>query len=262
MRACEKRLAEPIATYKKNIGSIKKILYGKNKSLARELKKEMIKLSNETLYEEAGKIRDKIKALEKIFAHSAVIKKDSYAESAKALVALSSLLEIPEIKRVEAYDIANLHGKFAYGSMAVWETDGLRKNEYRIFKIKTLDTSNDPAMIKEVLSRRLKHTEWQYPQVIIVDGGKAQFSVALAAIPTLTPPYKGGVMEGIPKIIALTKNEKHIGDHLFIENKKERISLNQLPEALKNFILHLDSEAHRFAISHYRKSHRRNLTSQ
>jgi len=61
------------------------------------------------------------------------------------------------------------------------------------------------------------------------------------------------------KIIALTKNRKHVGDHIFIQNRREPIPLGNIPEPLKNLILMLDSEAHRFAISHYRKLHRKRL---
>jgi len=235
--------------YKKNIKSIKQILSGKNRTLARGLKKEMRKLSDARKYEEAGKIRDQIRALEKIFEHRGVIKQDMPTESAKALRALASILDISDINRIESYDIANIHGQFAYGSMAVFAGGKIQKNEYRLFKIKSVRGSNDPAMLREVVSRRLKHKEWPYPQVIIVDGGRAQLSVALA----VKPPSK---------IIALTKDKNHKGDHVFISGKFSPIPLSRLPEPLKNFILMLDSEAHRFAILHYRRLHRKSLTSK
>ncbi len=235
--------------YKKNISSIKKILSGKNKLLIKTLKKEMHKLSDAKKYEEAGEIRDQIRALENIFAHRGVIKQDISTEFAKALQALESILGISNIDRIEAYDIANIHGRFAYGSMAVFADGKIKKDDYRVFKIKTVRGSNDPAMLKEVLRRRLKHKEWQYPEIILVDGGKGQFGVALSAI----------AVRKI-KIIALTKNKKHVGDHIFISGKLSPIPIALLPEPLKNLILLLDNEAHRFAISHYRRSHRQSLT--
>ena len=240
----QKVLREQSLSYAKNIRAIKQILSGKNKSLARILKKEMRKLSDEKQYEDAGKIRDQIRALEKVFEHREIIKQDPPTEFAKAIRALESLLEISGVNRIEAYDIANIHGRFAYGSMAVFADGKIQKNAYRLFKIKSVRASNDPAMLREVIFRRLKPREWPYPQVIIVDGGKAQLGAVLA----VKPPSR---------IIALTKNKKHIGDHIFIGGKASPIPLSRLPEPLKNMLLMLDSEAHRFAISHYRRLHRK-----
>ena len=235
-----------VSGYEKNIRAIRQILSGKNKRLARTLKKEMQKLSAARKYEGAGKIRDQIRALEKIFEHRGVLKQNMPTEYTKAIHALESLLKISNLQRIEAYDVANIYGKFAYGSMAVFIGEKPAKENYRLFKIKTVSDTNDPAMLKEVLERRFKHKEWPYPQLIIVDGGKAQLGAALA----VKPPSK---------IIALTKNKKHVGDHIFIQNRREPISLDNLPQPLKNLILYLDSEAHRFAIFHYRKLHRKRL---
>lgn len=236
-------------SYKNNINSIKKILSGKNKSLVKSLKKDMKKFSREQKYEEAGKIRNQIRALEKIFAHKEIISRDLVSENIKAISSLESLLKIKNINRIEAYDIANIQGKYAYGSMVVFINSVPTKDLYRIFKIKTVFDPNDVAMLKEVVTRRLQHKEWQYPDLILVDGGKGQFKAVLDTIPlTLSP-----------KIIALTKNKKHVGDHIYISGHAQPIPLSDLPLPLKNLLLHLDSEAHRFAIKHYRQSHRNML---
>lgn len=240
---------QDFAEYAHNIKSIKQILSGKNRSLIRDLKNEMRKLSTAQKYEDAGKARDQIRALEKIFAHRGVIKQDIPTETQKALRYLESLLKIGEIKRIEAYDIADIGGKFAYGSMAVFANGSPQKNNYRLFKIRGIRGSNDPAMLKEVLGRRLKHPEWRYPDVIIVDGCQAQLGAAMRVLPAAKA-----------NIIALTKNRHHIGDHIFVQNRRAPVSLDKLPHSLKNFILMMDSEAHRFAISHYRRLHRKSLT--
>ena len=245
-----------VLKYRSNISAIKKVLAGKSKSLTKELKKEMHKLSDARKYEEAGKIRDQITALNKIFEHRIMVSRDLPSEHNKALRSLASLIGIDEINRIEAYDIANIQGKFAYGSMAVMENGVLKKENYRIFKIKTVLQSNDPAMINEVILRRLNHKEWKYPEIIIVDGGRGQLSAALAAVSPRWPPGGWGGF----KILALTKNKKHVGDHIFIEGRRDSISLSKLPESLKNLILQLDSEAHRFAIKFYRKSHRKTIS--
>ena len=247
---CTDKIEEKPEIYKKNINSIKKILTGKNKSLLKTLKKEMKKLSSSQKYEEAGKIRDQINSLEKIFAHKEIIFKDSVAESQKALRLLESILKIKNIKRIEAYDIANIQGEHAYGSMAVFIEGSPAKDLYRIFKIKTVSGSNDVAMLKEVITRRFQHKEWEYPDVILVDGGKQQMNAVLNPIPSTLAP----------KIVALTKNKKHTGDHIYISGRAQPLPLGAIPLPLKNLLLNLDSEAHRFAIRHYRQSHRNMLT--
>ena len=107
-------------------------------------------------------------------------------------------------------------------------------------------------MLKEVITRRFQHKEWEYPDVILVDGGRQQMNA-------ISPPLQGGVGGGI-KIIALTKNKKHIGEHIYISDKKEPLSLDTIPLPLKNLLLNLDSEAHRFAIKHYRRAHRKTFS--
>ena len=86
-------------------------------------------------------------------------------------------------RRIEAYDIANLQGQEAAGAMVTFINGRPNKNLYRRFKIKTVRRPNDPAMLKEVLVRRFRHPEWGFPDLILVDGGKAQFSAALSAAP-------------------------------------------------------------------------------
>ncbi|HEY4521966.1 MAG TPA: GIY-YIG nuclease family protein [Candidatus Paceibacterota bacterium] len=239
--------------YSENISSIKKILSGKNKSLLKTLNVEMKKASLDQLYENAAILRNQIRALEKIFAHKEMISRDIVSENIKAISALESILKIKNINRIEAYDIANIQGKYAYGSMAVFINGTPAKDLYRIFKIKTVQGSNDMAMLKEVITRRFQHKEWKYSDVILVDGGKQQLNA-------VSPPLQGGAGGGI-KIIALTKNKKHIGDHIYISGHTQPLPLDTIPSPLKNLLINLDSEAHRFAIKHYRQSHRNMLTS-
>ena len=83
-------------------------------------------------------------------------------------------------QRIEAYDISNIQGKLATGSMVTFVKGKPDKNLYRRFKIKMAGQPNDTAMIKEVLQRRLKHTEWGLPDLILIDGGRAQLNAALS----------------------------------------------------------------------------------
>lgn len=93
--------------------------------------------------------------------------------------------QFPDGSKIECYDNSNFAGKEAVGAMTalvkkdnVWMPD---KNSYRKFKIKTTPTRDDPRMIYEVVSRRLNHPEWAYPDLIIIDGGITQLNAALKA---------------------------------------------------------------------------------
>src|SRR5690606_38856912 len=93
------------------------------------------------------------------------------------------LTELP--RRIECFDISNFQGAQNVASQVVFE-DGLpKKDDYRLYKIKTVEGSNDFAAMKEVLTRRLKHTEYEDPQLIVVDGGKGQLKMALEALKEL-----------------------------------------------------------------------------
>ena len=259
-----------VVSYQTNIHSIKKILSGKNKTLVNALKNEMKMLSKTQRYEKAAAARNQIQALEHIFAHRSIIANDLPTERRKALRALAQLLHIPEIRRIEGYDISNIHGKHAYGSMVVF-IDGIpAKNQYRIFKINLdvghpsyLDVQrpsggNDPAMIREVIARRLKHQEWPYPDVMLIDGGRAQFSAAQTALGNRIAKWQSDC----PKIISLAKPARRGSgreEELYISTRKPPMRIKQSSLSLYHLLTHIRDEAHRFAIKHYRKAHRKNV---
>lgn len=122
------------------------------------------------------------------------------------------------------------------------------KNFYRRFKIKFQKGPNDTAMIKEILSRRLKHKEWPYPDLILVDGGRGQLNAALKA------KTKVSGLKNI-KIISLAKRK----NELFIEKRKRSLFLKNLPKQVSNLFLHLRDEAHRFAIDYHHKLRSKSL---
>jgi len=234
----------------KNIKNLISVLKGKRKSVLINLKGEMKKASALQDFEKAAKIRDKIKALEKVISHTKIFKseqpfqKNNWSETQKKLQKI--LKTRKEISRIEAYDISNIQGKMATGSMITFINGKSDKSHYRKFKIKISDKPNDVLMIKEVLSRRLQHQEWLYPNLILIDGGRAQFNTAQSIINNqkLTIP-----------VIALAKKK----NELFIESQKEPILLKKLPREIFNLILQLRDEAHRFAISYHKNLRRRTL---
>ncbi|MEK9175802.1 MAG: GIY-YIG nuclease family protein, partial [Patescibacteria group bacterium] len=246
-----------LANYKNNIVAIKQILTGKNKSLLRSLKKEMLVLSKARRYEEAGKLRNQIYALERIFEHRGVIKKDMCSDRSRALHTLGNILKLKNIARIEGYDISNIHGKYAYGSMVVfsaqggpasgWVDFGPSQKDYRIFKIRSVAGANDPAMIHEIISRRLKHSEWQYPNVILIDGGPTQLNAAIKAYSSSL----GRRTSKLVKIVSLAKCE----EALYLSLHQKPIKIKESSESLYSLLTHIRNEAHRFAIKYYRNLH-------
>ncbi|HUW71721.1 MAG TPA: GIY-YIG nuclease family protein [Candidatus Humimicrobiaceae bacterium] len=138
-------------------------------------------------------------------------------------------------RRIEAYDVSNIQGKDATGSMVTFINGKPDKNFYRRFKIKLSSKPNDIAMLKQILSRRLNHLEWGLPDLILIDGGKAQLNAALS-------------LTKIPAIaLAKRRNE------LYMKNLEKPILLKTLSREVFNLILQLRDEAHRFARKYHHK---------
>jgi len=232
--------------YRKNIKNLMAVLRGKNKSVLKSLKKEMKETAFSQNYERAAKIRDQIIALEKILAHARI-----FEPQPEILIPWDNLQAIlqkilktqKQIKRIEAYDVSNIQGQKATGSMITFIEGIPAKNFYRKFKIKAEGRANDVGMIKEVLTRRLRHNEWPFPDLILIDGGKSQLKAVQAIVrkEKLTIP-----------VMALAKRK----NELFIEKGKNPILLKSLPREIFNLVLQLRDEAHRFAIEYHRKLRR------
>ena len=174
----------------------------------------------------------------------------------KALSEIQDLLRLPEAPlRIECYDMAHLHGTDYVGSMVVLE-DGLpAKREYRRFKIKTVEGNDDYAAMKEVLTRRLsayieerdepsgdKPGRFAYPpQLLLVDGGKGQLSVAIEVVKEL------GLEDEIP-VASLAKKFEEV----FIPGQSHPVSVPRGSEALY-MLQRIRDEAHRFANSFHRE---------
>jgi excinuclease ABC subunit C len=179
----------------------------------------------------------------------------------RALQGLKDVLKLADIpRRIECYDISNIQGTNAVGSMVVFK-DGLpAKSEYRKFKIRGKTTPDDFAMMKEMLSRRLarsapnllgnktadksaRYTDnWALPDLIVIDGGKGQLNAALEALP------KCQISNFKFQIIGLAKRIEEI----FLPNNPEPIILSHDDPALQ-LLQRLRDEAHRFGITFHRQ---------
>ncbi len=217
--------------YDRTIRHLRLFFEGKKREIIKELTRDMMKAAKAERFEEAGRIKRQVFALEHI-QDIALIKAERATPRSGAIL------------RIEAYDIAHLDGKDMVGVMTVVEGSEPQKNEYRKFKIKTLKNANDPAALREVLSRRLAHPEWPFPNIIVVDGNDVQKRTAellLAEHALLVP------------VVAVVKDDRHKANRL--------LGPAALIEAHKLEILHANAESHRFAITYYRQKSRKRALS-
>lgn len=222
---------ESVEEYKENIKNLKLFFQGKKKKVIQDLKKEMVQFAKKKEFEKASETKKKIFAIEHI-NDVALIKNDlSENENIKS-----------ETKRIEAYDIAHLSGKNMVGVMTVIENGKINKSEYKKFIIRTQEKANDTGALREVLSRRLRHTEWGIPDLIVVDGNIAQIN----AVKKVLSLYKIVI-----PIVGVVKDDKHKAKAILGEEKI--INKNKKLILLANF------EAHRFAINFWRQKSRRGL---
>ena len=235
--------------YQQNIANLTAFLKGKKKSLISRLKREMKRAARKKNFEEAAKIRDQVEALEYITQPFRRISQYLANPNLLADLRQEELKDLnkwlkryfPKAKgpfrRIEAYDISNIRGTSAAGSMVVFVNGEAQKSAYRRFKIKTKKTPDDLAMIKEVLKRRARHREWDLPDLIFIDGGQTQVKTAQRAL-------EKSHLKMVP-IVGLAKRS----DSLVV--KEEKISCPKNSPAT-NLLKRIQAEAHRFAIAYHR----------
>jgi len=231
--------------YQKNVKNIMKILQGKKIQVIIDLKREMKMAAKSQNFERAAKIRDQTRALERILSNAKIFELQPFQAINWSQIqkTLQKILKLKyRISRIEAYDVSNIQGQEATGSMVTFINGKPEKSQYRKFKIRIAGKPNDVAMLKEILYRRINHHEWPFPDLILIDGGKAQLNAALHCLMNLK------FISQI-KVVALAK--KH--NELFIEGQKRPILLKNLPREIFNLILQLRDETHRFAISYHHK---------
>ncbi len=234
--------------YEKNIRRLVLILQGKRQTVLKTLRTEMKEASKAQDFEKAAKVRDQYLSLEKVLLHTHVLEKE-FAHLQSAGETLQKILGLEKpANKIECYDISNIQGKMAVGSMVVFEDDKPSKSQYKKFRIRMENEPNDIAMLKEVFTRRLTHPEWMYPDVMLIDGGKAQLNAAIEI--KNKQPETANI-----KVISIAKGRQE----LFIEGRKIPIALKQLPQEVYNIIVSLDDEAHRFAVSYHRNVRKKNL---
>jgi len=175
--------------------------------------------------------------------------KESPDKLAAALTGLQDVLHLPRLpQRMECYDISNIQGTSAVGSMVVFEKGRPKPAHYRRFRIKTVSGADDYAMLKEVLRRRFKRAAegiWAVlPDLVLIDGGRGQLNSALEAI--------GETGNSQVPVASLAKEQEEI----FLPDSIQPLQLPRNSTAL-HLLQRLRDEAHRFAINYYQRLHRR-----
>ncbi len=242
---------EEFKKYKKNIGYLIKFFKGETKKIIKDLEKDRELLSKEERFEEAGLVQKQIDSIKLItsprntpfeYEINPNLRHDLRSkETDELLEALKKGgVNIDSVERIECYDISNITGKHATGSMVTFINGERASNYYRRFQIKRPPrvVPNDYAMMQEVIKRRFGHPEWGRPDLLLIDGGKGQVSSVNKAL------FEIG--EEVP-VIGIAKREETI-----ITSDLKEIKLPKSSKAL-HLITRIRDEAHRFAITYHRK---------
>lgn len=221
--------------YARTIKNISLILEGKTDLLVRKLLREMQQKARQHAFEEAARIRDQVNALSAISQNYAGLPNQGELEDLKSLLRLKKLPA-----RIEAFDISNISGKEACGSLASFYRGLPDKNNYRRFRIKTVSSINDYGMLAEVVRRRyarLVEEKLPLPDLILIDGGRAHLAVAAREI------FRLGL--NIP-LVSIAKEEEHI----YTKDRQAPLKLKADTPAL-NLLRRVRDEAHRFAVAYH-----------
>lgn len=244
-----------VRLYRTQVFALRDLLSGKSFVYLGLLEKEMRQFAQGQQFEKASEIKTKVGRLTQLLHYhydpTLYVQGDSAiedvftAETERLRRRLTPYFPgLGPLKRIECVDISQLMGEYAVGSCVVLTQGRSDTSEYRRFRIKTVTGTNDVAMIAEVMSRRLHHPEWIYPDLFIIDGGKGQLKSALQVIrdSNLAIPTVGFAKRYEEIIISTGRGWKT----LRIAHTDKAIHILQ----------RIRDEAHRFAIRYHRKIRR------
>lgn len=228
--------------YRKNIRNLMQFFDGRKGSIVTRLRREMSAAAAKLEFERAAKIKRQIGWLEHIRDVSVITKDFSplpYENPDKGFV--------DALGRIEAYDISNISGTSATGSMVVFEKGRPNKSAYRKFKIKMVEGPNDVAMMREVMERRVARAArfpraWMLPDVFVIDGGLPQVNAVRRVLQEAEIH--------IP-VIGLAKGRDRKRDELVFDVADKEAA--RIAHAHKETFQKARDEAHRFAVAYHRK---------
>lgn len=232
------------AEYLLNVRRVMAVLSGRSKAVAKEIEKEMKLAAKKEDFEGAREARKKLEAL--YYTINRVELDEGYLENpnlledirAEELASLRAIIDrfykIKRLKRIECFDVAHLAGAYPTASMVTFINGEPDKSYYRHFRLhhKNSDVDN----MREVLERRYKRLDWGTADLIVVDGGKPQISVAVE------------VISKVP-VVGLAKREE-----TFVFKTESGFYEYKIPEGpAKKLVQRIRNEAHRFARSYHHK---------
>ena len=226
--------------YREIVKELVLFLEGKKSALLRVLHKRMVQTSKERRFEEAKLYRDQIQSLSTVSMMRSPMNRLAVLKEMMDVFHLSSYP-----RRIEAFDISNFSGKNPVGSLVVFVDGAPLRSEYRRFKIKTVEGIDDYKMMREIVRRRYERVlseKLPLPDVILIDGGKGHLASAKDELNRLN----------LTDLDVLSIAKQH--EIIFKPSRHEPYVLPQ-HSAVLQLIRHLRDEAHRFAITFYRKLH-------
>ncbi len=231
--------------YRRDVERLKRFLASKRSVVVREMEREMKAAAEALDFEEAARVRDRIKAIGALKLtgdpEENIQPEAFYVDPRQGLERLAKVLALEQAPRIiEGIDIANLQGEESVGALVCFIDGKAFKSGYKRFRIRTVEGQDDYAMIREVVQRRYRHAaegEELYPDVILIDGGLGQLHAALAAC--------GEMFVRPPMVISLAKREEEV----YIQARQRPIRLARNDSALR-LLQQVRDEAHRFA-QHY-----------
>ncbi|MBR3415031.1 UvrB/UvrC motif-containing protein [Candidatus Saccharibacteria bacterium] len=232
------------AEYKRNLRKLIRYLEGDRDKLIKDLEKEMKAAAKNEDFEKAAELRNQYFGLLELRKKIVFSDKEFLdISSDQALLSLQKLLNLKSPpRRIEGYDISHEQGTNVVASMVVFINGVSDRSEYRKFKLRA-QKNDDTGSMKEVITRRLKHIEWDYPDLIILDGGIPQLSSVkdeLKNIPVIGRDKSGD-------------HSKNAAVSIIIPEKDTYRKVLLKPDShVAKLIARIDEESHRFAITYHR----------
>lgn len=240
--------------YMQKVSSALKVLSGDIKELKNTLEEKMKACAAECKFEQAAKLRDVLANLTSVFGRrNREFLHPELPDTSPGITAVADLKEKLGLRtmpnRIIGFDISNILGHLAVASLVAFKDGKPDRDNYRRFRIRTVDQSDDFAMMAEAIKRhfgRLLRENRPLPDLLLVDGGKGQLSATVKTLVEIGCPP-------LPVLGLAKKNEE-----IYLPGRSEPVVLNRHTPALR-MLQALRDEAHRFAITYHRELRRREI---
>jgi len=226
------------ARYADIVAELRLFLDGKMSQLLNLITGKMMAASKREDFEEAARLRKRIEAFSSMKEQAVIYRPVDEVEELKVMLGLGGSVEV-----IEAFDVSNIMGQEAVGSLVCFHKGRPRKSEYRKFRIKTVSGVDDYSMMREIVGRRYARAleeKTALPDLILIDGGKGHLTAALGELEKLG-------ISGIP-VVGIAKEFEHV----YLKDRSQPLVLPKDSKAL-HLLERIRDEAHRFAITYHKR---------